>query len=139
MKNINTYLIFGGNCRPAMEFYKKCLGGVLYMMSYSEMPGGSADVPQEAQNWIMHARLTIKDLVLMASDAQSKSSVEQGNNFFVSLACESIEEAENLFKALSENGEVIMPVQETFWALRFGMLTDKFGIKWMINLDKPKE
>jgi PhnB protein len=139
MKNINAYLVFDGNCRQAMEFYKKCLGGVLYMMSYDEMPGGPGDIPKEAQNWIMHARLTIKNLVLMASDTQPKMPVNQGNNFFVSIACESIQEAETIFKALSENGSVMMQIQETFWAQRFGMLTDQFGIKWMINLDQPEK
>ena len=137
MKNINTYLIFNGNCRQAMEFYKKCLGGVLYLSTYGEMPGGCSEFPK-AKDWIMHGRLTIKTEVLMASDTRPDMPINQGNNFFVSVQAESIEEAEKIFKALSERGTVEMPLQETFWAIRFAMLTDKFGIKWMLNLEKPK-
>ncbi len=138
MNNLNAYLIFNGNCRAAMEFYKKCLGGELSTMSYSEVPGGCGDLSQEYQNWIIHARLTIKSLTLMASDTRPGMPVQAGNNFFVSLNCESIQEIEKLFKALEEKGEVSMPLQETFFATRFGMLTDHFGIKWMLNLEKPK-
>lgn len=138
MKSMNAYLIFNGNCRKAMEFYKKCLGGVLYMGTYGEMPGGNSDLPKKAKNWILHARLTIKSLVLMASDTRPDMTVNQGNNFFVSINCESIKEAEKLFEALGQKGTVEMPLQETFWAHRFGMLIDQFGIKWMLNFEKPK-
>ena len=138
MKNTNTYLIFDGNCRRAMEFYKRCLGGELYMMTYSEMPGGCADFAKEAKDWIMHAKLASGPAVLMASDRHPQVSIQQGNNFFISINCEDVKETEKLFKALSEKGKVDMPLQETFFALRFAMLTDQFGIKWMLNLDKPK-
>ena len=146
MKNTNTYLIFDGNCRRAMEFYKRCLGGELHMVTYSEMPGppageagGCSDFPKEAKDWIMHASLTNESMVLMASDRHPKNSIQQGNNFFISVNCENVKESEKLFKAFSEKGKVDMPLQETFFALRFGMLTDQFGIKWMFNLDKPRE
>ncbi len=137
MQDMNAYLIFNGNCRTAMEFYKQCLGGVLHMMSYSEAPGCS-DLPQEYKDWIIHSRLTFKSTVLMASDTRPGMPVQQGNNFFISINCESIQEVENLFKALVVKGEVNMPVQETFFATRFAMLKDQFGIKWMLNLEKPK-
>ena len=138
MKIINTYLIFDGNCRKAMEFYKKCLGGALHMNTYSEMPGGSADLPKKCKDWILHARLTMPSAVLMASDTRPGVAIQQGNNFFVSINCDSIKDAQKLFKALSVKGKVDMPLQETFWAVRFGMLSDQFGIKWMINFEKPK-
>lgn len=136
MKSINTYLIFEGTCRKAMEFYKKCLGGELHVVPFSEMPGGAGDIPKEARDWLMHAALTIGPSVLMASDTQPGMPVKQGNNFFVSIQCDSVPETEKLFKALSEKGEVTMPLQETFWAQKFGMLVDQFGIKWMLNLHK---
>jgi PhnB protein len=138
MKNMNPYLIFNGQCKDAMKFYEKCLGGVLYMSSYSDMPDEKdcADLPQEYKGWIMHARLTIKSLILMASDTRPGMPVSQGDNFFISLDCESIEEAERLFNVLRERGKVDMPLQETFFAVRFAMLTDQFGIKWMLNLEK---
>ena len=140
MKNVEPYLIFDGNCRQAMEFYERCLGGVLYMMPYSEMPGGCpSDFPKKSKEWLLHARLTIKTLVLMASDTRPGIPIQQGNNFFVSIGCEDVQEAEKLFKALGQNGNVEMPLQETFFAIRFGMLTDQFGIKWMLTLEKPKE
>ena len=134
---MNTYLIFNGNCRQAMEFYKQCLGGVLYLSTYGEMPGG--EVSKRHKDWIIHARLTIKTQVLMASDCHSGTpAVKQGNNFFVSINCENVAESKKLFKALSQKGTVEMPLQETFWAVRFGMLTDQFGIKWMLNFEKTE-
>ncbi len=138
MKNLNAYLIFNGNCRLAMEFYHKILGGVLYVSTYGDMPGLPPNFPENAKNWVIHARITIKSLVLMASDTRPDLLVTQGNNFFVSLNAENIPEAEKLFNALKEKGTVEMPLQETEWAHRFGMLTDQFGIKWMINFEKEK-
>ena len=134
---MNTYLIFDGNCRQAMEFYKKCLGGELYMSTYAEAPGVS-DLPKECKGWLIHARLTMKSLVLMASDTHPGTTIKGGNNFFIPINCEDIKETERLFKALGEKGKIDMPLQETFFAIRFGMLTDQFGIKWMLNLEKPK-
>lgn len=135
MKSMNPYLIFGGNCRQAVEFYKKCLGGELSMMTYADAPGACTDFP-ECKNWIIHARITTKAFVLMASDTRPGQPVEQGNNSFISIDCESVQEIEELFKALSEKGESKMPLQETFFAKRFAMLTDQFGIHWMLNLGK---
>ena len=120
-----------------MEFYKRCLGGELHMGTYGEMPGGGADLSKETKNWILHARLSNKSMVLMASDTRPGVSIVQGNNFFISVNCKDVKEAEKLFKALGQKGEVTMPLQETFWAIRFGMLSDQFGIRWMVNLDKP--
>ncbi len=137
MQNMNAYLIFGGNCRQAMEFYQKCLGGVLYQSTYGEAPGSK--VPKERQDWIIHARLTIKSQVLMASDTHEGTLIEPCSNFFVNINCDSIEEAEKFFKGLSEKGKVDLPLQETFFADRFGMIVDQFGIKWMFNLEKPKK
>ena len=136
MKSMNAYMIFEGHCRQAMEFYKKCLGGELHMVPYSQMPGGFSEFPK-AKDWLMHARLTSGSVVLMASDTRPDMPVQRGNNFHISVTCESIQEAENLFNALSEKGKIKMPIQETFFALRFGMLTDQFGTHWMVNLDKP--
>ena len=135
MKEINAYLIFNGNCREAMTFYQKCLDADLHMFPFSEMPGDK--VPPEAKDRVMHARLTKGPAVLMASDNMPGMPFHQGDNFSVSLDCESVQEIEKLFSALSEKGKVTMPVQETFWASRFGMFTDQFGINWMLNLDKP--
>lgn len=142
MKSFSSYLIFEGKCRQAMEFYQKCLGGKLLLMPYSQMPqpkeGGCAEFPEKCKDWIMHARLSNAAGVLMASDTRPDLPVQQGNNFFISIHCEDIAETERLFKALSENGSVEMPLQETFFATRFAMLKDQFGVKWMLNVEKAQ-
>ena len=137
MKEMNTYLIFNGNCREAMKFYEKCLGGELQLMSFEDIPpGGGPPISQEAKDRVMHARLAKGQLVLMASDNMPGMPFQQGNNFSISLDCESAQEVDKLFAALGEKGKVNMPPQETFWAQRFGMLTDQFGTPWMINCEK---
>lgn len=127
MKEITTYLTFNGNCREAMTFYAKCLGSELYMMPFSE-----------TNNRVMHSRIGKEQALLMASDTMEGHPFTQGNNFSVSIACETTAEQDALFSALSAGGKVTMPLQDTFWNARFGMLTDQFGINWMFNFDKPK-
>ena len=144
MKDLNAYLSFDGNCREAMTFYQKCLGAELHMLTWSEMPGdgkGPKNIPKEAKDIIMHASLVKGSTTLMAADSMPGMSppVQPGNNFSLNLNCESIQEVDQFFTALSEKGKVIMQPQETFWAARFGMLTDKFGIHWMFNLEKPRQ
>jgi PhnB protein len=135
MKDINIYLTFDGNCREAMKFYAKCLGGELQLMPFSEeMCGGK--VPEDAKDKIMHARLTKGSMILMASDNPPGMPVRQGDNFSINLNCESQQEIEKLFEAIGEKGKTIMALQKTFWAESFGMLTDQFGINWMFNFEK---
>lgn len=137
MKEVASYLMFDGNCREAMKFYEKCLGAELQLMSYAEGPG---TCPNEAKDRIMHARLTKGGSpVLMASDTMPGMPFQQGNNFSLAVGCESAQEVDKFFSALSEKGKVTMPLQETFWATRFGMLTDQFGINWMFNHEKPRQ
>jgi PhnB protein len=136
MKEIITYLTFDGNCRDAMKFYERCLEGELHLAPFSETPG---DFPKEAKDRIMHARLTKGPAVLMASDTMPGMPFKQGNNFSICITCESLQELEKLFTALGDKGKVTMPLQDTFWGARFGMLTDHFGINWMFNFEKPKQ
>ena len=137
MKAIVTYLNFNGNCREAMKFYQRCLGGELSIMPFSEAPG---DFPKEAKDRVMHARVT-KDgtTLLMASDTMPVSNFVQGTNFSISIDCQSAEETDRLFNAFSENGKITMPLQDAFWGARFGILRDQFGINWMFNFEKPKQ
>ena len=137
MKAIVTYLNFNGNCREAMKFYQRCLGGELSIMPFSEAPG---DFPKEAKDRVMHARVT-KDgtTLLMASDTMPGSNFVQGTNFSISIDCQSTEETDRLFNAFSENGKITMPLQDAFWGARFGILRDQFGINWMFNFEKPKQ
>jgi len=136
MKEIITYLNFDGNCRDAMKFYERCLGGELQLMPFSETP---CDAPQAAKERIAHARLAKGSAVLMASDTMPGMPFHQGNNFSICINCESADELEKFFTSIGENGRVTMPLQETFWGARFGMVTDRFGINWMFNFEKPKQ
>jgi len=137
MKSVISYLNFDGNCRDAVKFYQRCLAGELHVMPFSEAPG---DFPKEAKDRVMHASV-IKDgvVLLMASDTMPGAPFKQGNNFYICVAPESAEELERLFTAFSEKGAVTMPLQDTFWGARFGMLTDRFGVNWMFNFEKPKQ
>ncbi len=134
MKALNTYLTFDGNAREAMNFYQKSIGGELCVFTFGESPMPCAEADKDK---VMHASLTNGAHVLMASDAPPGMPLTAGNNYTLNIACDSAEEAAKYFNALSQNGKVTMPLQETFWAASFGMLTDKFGINWMFNFEKP--
>jgi PhnB protein len=136
MKQLTTYLNFDGNAREAMEFYKACLGAELEVMAFGDSP---MQVPPGAEKRVMHARLTKGQLTLMASDTMPGMPFHQGSNFSLALECETAQEVDKIFTTLSAGGKVTMPVQETFWATRFGMLTDKFGVNWMLDLAKPQQ
>jgi PhnB protein len=134
---LNPYLMFNGNCEEAFGFYERVLGGKIVAMHAHEGTPAAEHVPAEWGKKIMHARMTIGDEVLMASDAPP-GHYQPMQGFSVSLNVEAPGEAERVFHALAEGGTVRMPIQETFWALRFGMLTDRFGTPWMINCEKPR-
>ena len=140
MAAVNPYLNFKGNCEEAFTFYKSVFGGEFPMVSrYKDMPpseeGHAAGVDGEK---IMHMSLPIsKETVLMGSDVGgdwAKHTVD-GNNIQLSVNVDSEEEARKVFGGLAEGGRVNMPLEKTFWGALFGMLTDKFGINWMVNYD----
>jgi PhnB protein len=135
MKEIITYLNFDGNARDAMKFYARCLGAELSVMPFLET---KLDVPLDAKDRTMHAKLTKGSCVLMASDTMPGMPFQCGNNFSICLNCGTLEETERYFAALGENGKITMPLQDTFWGARFGMIEDQFGINWMFNFEKPK-
>lgn len=129
---LNPYLTFDGRCEKAFTFYAQCLGGTIDGMFTH---GGTPAAEHVAPEWhdkIMHASLKVGDHVLMGSDAPPER-YEAPSGFSVSLNFDDQAEAARVFNALAENGTVQMPLQETFWASRFGMLVDQFGIPWMIN------
>jgi PhnB protein len=133
---ITPYLMFNGNCREAMEFYASVLGGKIdAMMTYAGSPA-EAHVPAESRNHILHAHLAAGEQHILASDAAGQYAKPQGISVTISL--KDAAEAERIFRALAENGQVTMPFQSTFWAERFGMCTDRFGIPWMINCEKVR-
>jgi PhnB protein len=128
---LNTYLFFNGNCEAAFKCYEQHLNGKIEMM----ITGADTPEPMPAmRDKIMHARMTVGDNVLMGSDAPpDRYNKPQG--FDVSLTVGTPEEAERIFNALAESGEVRMPLEKTFWAERFGSLVDQFGIPWMVNCE----
>lgn len=132
---INSYLLFNGDCEAAFRFYERVLGGkIISMMPHAGTPA-EASVPAEWRNKIIHARMTVGGNVLMASDAPPEHYHEP-KGFSVNVSVEKPADAERIFHALAEGGKVLMPIQETFWAERFGMLTDRFGTPWMVNCEK---
>jgi PhnB protein len=132
---LNPYLTFNGQCEAAFKFYEKVLGGKIEaMMTYGSSPMAE-QTRSEWRNKIMHARLNIGDEMLMASDAPP-DRYEAMKGIMVTLGIDNPGEAARIFHALSESGTVQMPLQETFWALRFGMLVDQFGTPWMVNCEK---
>ena len=134
---LNPYLLFVGQCEAAFTFYAKCLGGKIESMMHYEGSPCTNGVPPEWHKKIMHARLSLGDAVLMGSDAPP-SRQEKPQGFSVSIQVKQPAEAERIFHALADNGMVRMPIQETFWAVRFGMLVDAFGIPWMINCPRSE-
>ena len=135
MDAITTYLNFDGNCREAMTFYQTCLGADLRLMTFAEAP---QEMPCPPSDLILHATITKGSLVLMASDAMPGMPLIKGNNAWLSINCHSVEEIDKLFVAFGEGGKVLMPLGATFWAARFGMLTDQFGVNWLFNLEQGK-
>lgn len=135
MKAITPYLNFDGNAREAMTFYAECLGAELSVQSFNE-----SGMPAEpgTENRVMHARLSKGPLVIMASDTMPGWTFQQGNNFHITLECESADELQRLYSALGAGGTSTMEPQDTFWGARFAMLIDKYGIGWMFNYELPK-
>lgn len=133
---LNPYLIFDGQCEAAFRFYEQVLGGkIAAMMPYADTPMAE-HTPPEMRDKIVHARLIVGDTVLMGSDDTAGRS-EKMNGFSVTLNIDQSAMAERVFDALAADGTITMPIQETFWARRFGMLVDRFGTPWMINCEKP--
>lgn len=133
---LTPYLHFDGQCEAAFQFYEKVLDGKITLLMRFEDSPLSEQVQPGWRKKILHATLNVGDQKLQGSDPPP-GRYEKPQGFSVSVNIESAEEAERIFKALSENGSVNMPLQETFWARRFGMLVDQFGTRWMVNCGRP--
>ena len=133
-----TYLSFDGQCEAAFRHYEKVFRGeILMLLRHADAPPDSG-VPQtpDTADRIMHARLRIGDRLLMGGDAPPQCAARP-QGFCVSIQVNDPAEAERLFRDLGEGGTVQMPIGETFWARRFGMLIDRFGTPWMVNCENP--
>ncbi len=132
---LSPYLSFDGQCEAAFKFYEQCLGGKTEaIMSYKEAPI-TEKFPAELSDKVMHAEFRLGDRTIMGSDCMPEQyEAAKGTSIMVSMKDPA--EAERAFKALAEKGTVKMPMEETFWAAKFGMLVDQFGIPWMINCEQ---
>jgi PhnB protein len=133
---VNAYLFFNGECEAAFKFYEKALGGKIEAtMTFGDSPM-SQQAPAEWRNKIMHARMTVGNTVLMGSDEQP-DRYEAPKGFSLALGTKDPAEAERMFNELAAGGKVQMPLEKTFWAAKFGMVVDRFGVPWMINCEQP--
>jgi PhnB protein len=137
---LNPYLTFDGNCKAAMTFYHQCLGGELRdMLRFDDMPADASTgcneslTAEAAGDRIMHACLMLEGQMLMASDSMPGQPWDGFKGCSVALSYGEVADAERAFQSLAEGGQVVMALQETFWAERFGMVTDRFGLTWLIN------
>ena len=129
-----AYLNFPGTARAAMDFYAAALGGkVTQRFTYGESPM-AADMPEEARGNVMHSQVEVGSALIMGADGPPP---HEAGSATINVMPDTPEEAERIFRALAEGGEVNMPLEETFWAHRFGALTDKVGKHWMVNCLKP--
>jgi PhnB protein len=139
---VHTYLNFPGNCQEAMSFYEKHLGAkVLVKSTFADMSKSGAPQnlpPGLERNGILHARFTLGDTVLMASDGPPER-VQAMRSAYISLSVDSNEEAERIYNVLSEGGEIFMKMGEQFFAHRFGQFRDRFGVNWMVIHEKPMQ
>ncbi len=133
MKTLVPYLFFRGNCEEAMNYYKECLDGeitALQRFGDTEMP-----VDDDHKQKIMHGELKADGIHMMFSDGAPHKDITVGDNVQLNINLKSEEEQNRLFEQLSKGGEVTMPLEKTFWGARYGMLKDKFGIRWMLNCE----
>lgn len=138
---VEPYLYFNGNCEEAFNFYKSVFGGDFTgIMRYKDMPGKGADMPTRFRDKILHISLPVgKDIIMMGSDTgPGSNAVNYGNNIVLALNVDNAEDARRLYKNLSEEGKVMMPLEKTFWAELYAMFTDKFGINWNISYGTEK-
>ncbi|CAG5090508.1 Protein phnB [Thermobacillus xylanilyticus] len=133
---LNPYLIFNGNAGEAIYFYEKALGGqIMGIMSFGDMPSVSDHpVPEEARDLVMHALLKVGDSELMFSDAFPGMPYQQGSAVEIAVVLDDEAQARKIFDALSEGGEVVMPLQKTDWSPLYGMVKDKYGVSFQVNV-----
>jgi PhnB protein len=138
MTKVYPYITFNGTCEEAFNLYKSVFGGEFqYLGRFKDVPAtDSATFQGDNDNKIMHISLLINDTMLMGCDnPDANAAVVNGNNISLTINLNDKAEAERLFKGLSKGGEIKMPLESTFWGAYFGILTDRFGIQWLINCE----
>ena len=135
---LSPYLIFDGKCEEALKFYAKVLGGKID--SFMKWGGSPAEAMAVNKDWVLHASFEAKGFKFLASDrGKDAQPPSQEGMIWLTLNFETESEEEKVFKAMSEGGNVSMPLNDTFWGARFGMVKDKFGIGWMFNCEKQQQ
>ena len=135
MVGVNPYIAFKGNCREAIEFYKGALGAeVLFVQTVGESPMSNMG---PAEN-IMHCTIRVGGSTIMMCDDPSPQPGATGGNISLAIGVDEADRAKQIFDSLAQGGSISMPLAKTFWAEAFGMLTDRFGIKWMVNCEAKK-
>lgn len=137
VKSFNPYVTFDGNCAEALDFYAQCLGASLEAMHRYAGSPLEKDLPPDSK-WgdkVMHASLVWHNFRLMASDRPPQQPHAGFHGISLSISVDDTAEAERIFAALSQGGQTTMPIAQTFWARRFGMLVDRFGLTWMVNCE----
>lgn len=137
MKKLNLYLTFNGNCREAMEFYQKCLGGRLHFQTAGGPPG-SEKMPAKMKKTIIHASLTGKDFVLMGSDMVGERGLIKGNAIAISMSFATEKALRSCYKKLSYGALQTYPVQHNFYGILFGSVTDRYGNHWLLSCSKDQ-
>jgi PhnB protein len=135
MAKLNPYLNFDNNCREAMNFYKDCLGGELFLQTVGESPAMAAQMPPHLKDHILHSTLTSGDIIIMASDLSREKRVE-GNTIHLCVNCTSENELNSFFSKLSAGGKITEPLADMPWGAKYGALTDKYGKQWIFNFPK---
>lgn len=132
--NLNPYISYKDNCLEAFETYAKIFGGeVVFVQKFGDAPGSSA--PEHVADKVMHARVNLGGNILMGSDSFDPDEYSAPKGITIQSGWDDFEAAKGAFDALAEGGEITMPFEATFWAKGFGMVTDRFGVPWMLNVD----
>lgn len=135
--NLTPYLSFKGDCAEALKFYERCFNGRVINQSTFRNSPMAANTSPEMQDQILHISMQVGDSYLMGSDIPEEHYQKPAPTCQIAIGIKDPAEAEKVFNALSEGSTIHMPLQETFWAQKFGMLTDRYGFGWMISCDKP--
>lgn len=141
MAAVNVYLAFNGTCEAAFNFYKAAFGGEFtYVGRYKDMPSSDRPISDSEKEKIMHIGLPVSgETMLMGCDVSEESMGEPfvaGNNFSICISTKNEAESRRIFDALAEEGVVTMPLEATFWSPLFGMLVDKFGVAWLVDMER---
>ena len=130
--------MFDGQCEAAFRFYERCLNGTIsFMLTWGDSPA-AAEAPPEWAGKVYHATLRVEDFVMTGGDLPS-AKYAKPTGFSIVLGIDNPAAAERIFDGLAQNGRIAMPLQETFWASRYGALVDRFGIAWEVNCERPAE